>query len=347
MGTAESEYDLRQLNERLNYWEKYYLVEILKSFPVHIELPTGERCNVQCVFCLDRSDEQKNKYTDFTFAEVKKMAELLPLRFCSTLNLYSWGEPFFNKDYEQIFDYITNNFPGICISISTNGTLLNGKWAEKLISHGNIMLNVSLNAASRETYKRVMQRDLFEAVRENINRLVSMKRETGADKLIISLSFVAIKDNIDELPLFIELAHRFSADEVVVQDMFIIDDKHKHAALHDEPELARRFFAKATGKAKELGINFCSYVTYPVEYFKQEEQSAADNFCYDPWQSFKVASNGDVGMCCRSDKVMGNIFEQGFQEIWNGDYYRYYRRTVNTANPPDECRICPVKTGCG
>jgi hypothetical protein len=42
---------------------------------------------------------------------------------------------------------------------------------------------------------------------------------------------------------------------------------------------------------------------------------------------------------------MGNLLEQTFDEIWNGEVYRAYRRTINTFRPPQACLSCPVKMG--
>jgi MoaA/NifB/PqqE/SkfB family radical SAM enzyme len=42
---------------------------------------------------------------------------------------------------------------------------------------------------------------------------------------------------------------------------------------------------------------------------------------------------------------MGNLLEQSLEEIWNGEVYRTYRRTINTFRPPAACLWCPVKTG--
>ncbi|MBL7196798.1 MAG: SPASM domain-containing protein [Candidatus Omnitrophica bacterium] len=65
--------------------------------------------------------------------------------------------------------------------------------------------------------------------------------------------------------------------------------------------------------------------------------------CRYPWQHFKVSLSGNVKICCFSSAVAGNIFKQSVEEIWNGEVYRIYRRTVNTKSPFPECSVCPVK----
>jgi radical SAM protein with 4Fe4S-binding SPASM domain len=62
-----------------------------------------------------------------------------------------------------------------------------------------------------------------------------------------------------------------------------------------------------------------------------------------------VRADGEVFPCCRSQSfpgfTLGNVFDKGFQEIWNGDGYRQLRQTVNSATPPDVCAVCPRKAG--
>ncbi|MHC4439566.1 MAG: SPASM domain-containing protein [Planctomycetota bacterium] len=67
--------------------------------------------------------------------------------------------------------------------------------------------------------------------------------------------------------------------------------------------------------------------------------------CYEPWQTFMTSLDGSVYTCCRGGEVMGNLLEQDFQEIWNGEKYRAYRRNINSFRPPQACMDCPVKMG--
>jgi radical SAM protein with 4Fe4S-binding SPASM domain len=52
-----------------------------------------------------------------------------------------------------------------------------------------------------------------------------------------------------------------------------------------------------------------------------------------------------VSVCCRAKTVMGNVSQEGLSAVWNSQMYQYFRRTVHTDSPPDDCRYCPVKTG--
>jgi len=62
--------------------------------------------------------------------------------------------------------------------------------------------------------------------------------------------------------------------------------------------------------------------------------------CTDPWDLVHVNHKADVNPCCMSQRPMGNLREQSFEEIWNGDTYRTFREKLLSSDPPEECRGC-------
>jgi radical SAM protein with 4Fe4S-binding SPASM domain len=352
-------------NHKLNMQEQYKQQEVLHSKPLHVAIPTGDRCNLRCIFCTDRSPA--TKYVDLTFEQFLRFTE--PLEYASMVQLYGWGEPFANPEYERMFDYVAEHYAGTRIYISTNGTLLTEQWVEKILSYGKCLINVSLNAATRETYVRLTQADLFQRVIDNVNRLVRARAERDVRDLVLSLSFVAIRPNIHELADFVALSDKLGIRYVVLQDLSILEERHWELFLENDEEKARQSFLAAAEEARSRGVYLDSFTHYPVTYFSQErsdyaqlelprdclpvwEQDGDTLFypqpgeCYEPYQTFLISQNGAVTTCCRAREVMGNLVEQSFDEVWNGEVYRYYRRTINTFRPPQACVSCPVKMGC-
>lgn len=367
--TAQDQH-LQQLeaNRKLNLLEQYEQREVLRAKPLHVAVPTGDRCNLRCVFCTDRSPTSVMRYTNLPYERFTEFTK--PLENALLVQLYGWGEPFFNASYEKMFDHVTAQFPGSRIQISTNGVLLTERWVEKILDYGKCLVNISLNAATAETYAQITRRNLFDRVVANVRRLTASKAERQVADLMISLSLVAIRPNVHELPQFIELSRDLGIQYVIIQDLGILESRHSDLFLGGEFESqAHDYFEIALQKAQEAGIYLDSFTHHPVSYFMQDrlnqpsidiphdclaiwEQDEEPLFypqwgeCYEPWQTFLVSQNGAVSTCCRSREIMGNIFEQSFEEIWNGDTYRAYRRSINTFRPPAACLDCPVKNGC-
>ncbi len=355
---------LRDLNYKLNSYERMFQKNVLDSFPIDVCLPTGDKCNFECIFCADR--KSKIKFDNVTFEDFHRFADQLPLNLVSFIQIQGGGEPLFNPDYEKIFDYVVKNGEGAQISFNTNGLLLNEKWIDKLSSKGRILINISLNAFSKETYKCLTGSNNFDKVIDNIKLLIETRKEKKRESPLVSISFIGMQQNINELPEFINLGAELGVNFIVLRELMILSKEHEKYSLNNSKEKTTLALQQALKNAKDRKVIFDTN-SFPVHYFLEnnfesecvEEINYRPEDCYypedltlnifipgecnDPWTSFVVDIMGNVKICCYSDVIMGNLFEQNFSEIWNGDMYRYYRQTVNTRNPPQECALCVKK----
>jgi hypothetical protein len=70
--------------------------------------------------------------------------------------------------------------------------------------------------------------------------------------------------------------------------------------------------------------------------------------CHIPWMgTVVVLADGNVNFCCYSSAVVGNVNQQGFDEIWNGPEMTGIRRSLAAQAFPPECRsvFCPLYRG--
>lgn len=326
----------RILNEWINLREARAKREILHSWPVSVNLPVGSRCNLECTFCKRERNKSASNFKDLSFKAFLKYPE--PLKFASLVAVYSWGEPFLNPHYDRFLEYIKTNFKGITIQISTNIILLNQRWIERLISFPDLEINISLNAATRKTYLLLTKRDKFIDVIKNIGSLVKAHKVIK-NNLRISLSYVMTKQNIEEFPMFINLASELGVATVIPLPLMLLEKKLLAYSLDGMQEKAKQIISEAKNIAKKKKINISSCVLKAVNY---ERDNILDK-CIEPWRSFKVNLEGDVKVCCHSSAIAGNIFKQSVKKIWNGEVFRFYRRRVNSSSPPSNCALCPVK----
>jgi radical SAM protein with 4Fe4S-binding SPASM domain len=355
----------RQINVNLNALEATRLQPTLTSFPPLVQVSTGCKCNLRCAFCTERSSRTNSVYDNLSLEEFIPLTDALP--YASTVHLNGWGEPLFNPEYKRIFKHITEHYSGIRIHLSTNGTLLGPAWRKRFVKYGNLSMNVSINAATRETYHQVVGKDLFEKLIDNLTSFRDMREAAGIiDTTNFSCSFVVMKQNLEEMPRFVDLAATLRANRVQFMDLMLLTKESLAYAVTDRKEETVRSLDEAVARGRRHGIVVGSFLNSAANdclvVNKTREQddpnptqaSRADDApvrqvrlrpCYAPWTSIMTTMDGGVHPCCRSNRVLGNLRERSIAEVWNGSLYQDFRKRVNSAEPPKECRLCPVKYG--
>lgn len=53
------------------------------------------------------------------------------------------------------------------------------------------------------------------------------------------------------------------------------------------------------------------------------------NFCIAPWIEGVLGLDGEMKVCCRNPKPMGNWQQNGLEAVWNNDEYRFFRQQVS------------------
>jgi MoaA/NifB/PqqE/SkfB family radical SAM enzyme len=82
---------------------------------------------------------------------------------------------------------------------------------ERLIDSPLHNINVSLDAATPDTYRKIRGAD-FNAVLNNIRNFVHIRDQLGSKAPLLYLNMTLMRANIEELPLFIELVSQLKGD---------------------------------------------------------------------------------------------------------------------------------------
>ena len=74
--------------------------------------------------------------------------------------------------------------------------------------------------------------------------------------------------------------------------------------------------------------------------------------CLRPWKLMYITANGNALPCCIApfaapdypDIVLGNVFENSLESVWQGERYQELRAAVSGENPaPWPCQHCGVR----
>jgi len=315
------------MNYALRVLDAFFLPAVTMAKPIKLQTETIEGiCNIDCGMC--RANESPKK-DEMKFEQFKIILDKLP--YCLELKLTGCGETMLVKDLLKMIAYAKNK--GIHVSFYTNGILLDREKSDAFIGVGLDEITFSLNAATAQTYLSIMSAAAFEKVTGNIRSLMELKRLRWARRPLVRLSFVAMKKNIHELPLFIELAADLGVHAVIVQALSLTRSARgmEHETLFHDPLLRDGHIRQAKKIAHRKGI----LLSYPS--FRNKQMNYL-NMCQEPWTKMQISIQGDVTPCCRVNTGFGNIFNDDIDAIWNGHTYRAFRKMVKNNRLP--CEYC-------
>jgi MoaA/NifB/PqqE/SkfB family radical SAM enzyme len=233
----------------------------------------------------------------------------------------------------------------IRVGFNTNATLLTRRRAEELVASGADWLHVSLDGATSARYEAIREGAHFDTVVANLAGLVAAKQEASSATPWIRVVFVAMRDNVAELPALVRLLAEVGVDELRVQNLsHSFDDTGATPgyaqireftagqALWTGPDVshARAALAAAMGVARDTGLR----LRLPS---LTDDGGGGGGNCTWPWDAAYVTSAGVVQPCCMvmgDDRIsLGDLMETGFARIWYGAAYRDFRRRLDSADP--------------
>ncbi len=227
------------------------------STPPEIHLSMTGACNISCKFC-----SYTKKIARFDFVTPSQAQSLGILKYARTLRLSSGlGEPTLDPHLRAILDTIVENFPQIGINFFTNGVLLNRKnLLSSLVNHGVRWINVSMNAAGRETWAQLHGADQFDRVSRNLMELLQEKRACRSLHPIVCGSMVLTRLNIDELPKMPGLCLELGIDRFTAFPFFGfgyggVGKFGPEDAYHCESEHYERVYRETVREGEKYGIS--------------------------------------------------------------------------------------------
>jgi cyclic pyranopterin phosphate synthase len=138
----------------------------------YVRISVTDRCNLRCVYCMPENQTFRPLPHLMTREEIRRTAALLA-SFGVTKIRITGGEPTTRPDLVGIVrDLAAIGFPG-GIALSTNGVLF-PRMAHGLLAAGLTKVNVSLDAAEAEHFRKMARRDHFQPVLDSIDLALSL-----------------------------------------------------------------------------------------------------------------------------------------------------------------------------
>ncbi len=301
-------------------WE-YRLRRVqVRGRPYVVVVDPINACNLRCPLCPTGLRTQGRRSQPIAWQEfVRVIDELAP--FAYKVNLFNWGEPLLHRQLPEMIQYAHRK--GLATSLATNLSLvLDDERIKQLLLSGLDFLSASIDGACQTTYQRYRQGGDFELVKDNLHRLVSIRRRLGRTTPRIEWQFIRMQHNQDDIPKARALAKSIGVDRFRVIDAVLPFDRTEDQQLANSWQPRHKAGHRARRRSPRR--------TCPFLY-----------------RYVVVNPDGGVSPCCRVYGVQndfGNVGQSTFSDLWNGSSYTAARALFAGMEPTQQtvCEECDV-----
>lgn len=267
-----------------------------------MKIEISNYCNHSCLFCgRNKAKFESGFISEELFDRVLREAHELGVR---EIGLFINAEPFTSKNLAQ-YVKTAKDIGFSYVYVTTNGALAVPTRLKEVIDAGLDSIKFSVNAGTKETYKKIHGRDDFDVVCENIKYCFEYRAQSHK-KYNIFGSCVVTKMVESELESVKEKIGRYM-DELC---FYKIRDTWGVVA-----------------KNADLG-------TY--EYTSRKR-------CTSPFNAINVSHDGFLLACCEDinhDLIVGDLNKQSLKEAWYGEAMTLMRKRHMTYDLEPICREC-------
>jgi MoaA/NifB/PqqE/SkfB family radical SAM enzyme len=323
---------------RLEYEQRHVY---LCSRPRCLGLVLGNACNIDCIHCYQAKNGEALLRSAEIAAELRR--ELMAFYpYASTLRIQG-GEPFAIRGFRELIDDVAAIVRRPILSVSTNGTLIDEEWAERLVRIPFSSVTVSIDGGTRATYNRLRRGADLDHVLANVDRIQRWKATRGSELPRLDSFFVVMRSNFREIPQYLELMHRCGMSEVALQTLELSPENTARVPTLEEDEVIRDpseveelhailsdvlpRFRNRFGMIRVSGLEtlFESHGLSAAFLEEGEKSLYPDSdglseggfeLCPNPWTTLFVAENGDAHLCFLS-RPIGNLYAEPLPALWN------------------------------
>ena len=271
--------------------------------------------------------------------------------------LHGLGEPLLNPQLPAIIAHLRSR--SAYVLFNSNATALSERMGGALIGANLNELRVSLDGARPETYARVrgVNAKALPKIIRNVAAFTRLRAELDANLPRVSFWFTAMRENLPELPRLVDIALETGVREIYVQRLIYFGEglaREDQALFRRAREEEVEIIAETGRRCAEHGLAFqATGSTTPVEYITRGAEEARRPWggCQRPRKLAYITATGNVFSCCfapfhpgpSATRILGNVFERPFAEIWNGPRYQAFRAAFDSDQPWDQCAGCGSK----
>jgi MoaA/NifB/PqqE/SkfB family radical SAM enzyme len=225
------------------------------------------------------------------------------------------------------------------LNLTTNGTfprLGAEEWARRIVPVTSD-IKISWNGATKATHEAIMLGSRWEAVLDNVRRFIAVRDEhaaAGGARCRVTFQLTFLESNVTELADMVRLAAELGVDRVKGHHLWAHFAEIRGESMRRSADAIGRWNAAvlaARSAAAERLLPTGKHVLLENIFLldtSATEDLAPGGPCPFLGQEAWVSAVGRFDPCCAPDAQrrtlgeLGNLNDEGFMEIWNGDAYR-------------------------
>jgi 12,18-didecarboxysiroheme deacetylase len=315
------------------------------------------RCNLRCVHCYSHS-EDRDYGGELTLDQGKLLIDDLA-EFGSPVVLFSGGEPLIRPDILELIQHAVNL--GRRAVVSTNGTLINERMAEKLQQIGLSYVGISLDGLEQV-------HDAFRGIPGTFRRVAAAIKNCQAVGLKVGLRFTINKRNYEDIPGIFDLVEEKAIPRICFYHLVYAGrgtDLMKEDLDHEQTRQVVDLIMDRTKMLHDKGLpvevlTVDNHADGPYLYLRLQKE--------DPERAREVlkllqmneGNNSGRGIGCVSwdgsvhadqfwrHHTFGNIRERRFSEIWTDTQDDFLMKLKDKKNHvKGRCSQCAWLSVCG
>ena len=313
--------------------------------PRVFHLDVTNDCNTNCLYCwfhsplsrervdADLLDEKwKKTYLNVDIAK-SLIKDLARLGTKEDLVLSGKGEPILHPKIVEIVEEAKDN--DIFVTLFSNGVELSSHLQDAIIKNRIDLLYVSVSAATYKTYIKLhpnRPKDEFGHIVKNVAEFIGKKKKLGATRPHVVWVMVICYANAHEILKFYELGKSLGVDLVRFQLMAAEPYNRKLAiraeqfkTVVEQIRLAKKIEKKGGPKIVEnIEVQLRELEAGDIDWTKGYFDTHS---CTAGWTFSRLWAGGEIAFCC-SPKVIANLKDVSFYDLWHSEQYRFYRRAA-------------------
>ena len=248
-----------------------------RPFPSRLFVEVTTRCNLRCTMCVKQTAGNGIAEGDLSLATFDALAPAFP--HLGSLVLSGIGEPLLHPGLEGFIRLARRALPASgWIGFQSNGLLLDEGRALSLVRAGLDRVCLSLDAVSPATFRRLREGGEVGAVDRGLAALSRAEAAAGR-RIDKGIEFVAMRDNVAELPEVLRWAARRGASFALVTQVLPYDERLVSQAAYDpNTDVAVEFFTPWRERARQEGVDLDRYFEVLWKYTKTLDEQRIVNF---------------------------------------------------------------------